>query len=465
MTDWASIAPAVAREILGEPPSKTPREWRWGRKGLLSLDLARGSWHDFSAGEGGGVLALVERERNCDKAGALRWLREQGYIDGHTPRRRPDKPRADKHREPDSGPADERPGLLWDKSAKADGTPAHTYLVRRWAWPPAGDFPELPEAVRRWARPPAGESFPPEAVLFLGANYRGSPGFPPLPGAVRWLSRQAWERERWPWFKPPVGAAGALVCAFRDRGGELRAVSLEALNEGGEVTSPRWRHTFGSRKGAAFQPVPRPEASEVALVEGELDALAGAWLHRSDVYGVGGTSGIQAWEPWDERPILVCPDGDGEGDKAARALRVRLGRARVSVDWRSHGDLSEDLADKLLSSADEHQDNDGLARPEAERFAWEQHIRGMASDPGERFCLTPEQIGPPEDGLNEREMMALLDRLGLKFAKNIAKRIKAAKAAGRELRRYELNNLEHYSRDYPDLFDGVMDLLARLLVM
>ena len=69
--DFISIAPAVAEQILGEPSSRSVRELRWGRKGSFRLKLDTGTWSDFDAGDGGGVLALVMREERLDKAGAL----------------------------------------------------------------------------------------------------------------------------------------------------------------------------------------------------------------------------------------------------------------------------------------------------------------------------------------------------------------------------------------------------------
>ena len=44
------------------------------------LKLDTGTWSDFEAEEGGGVLALVMREQRLDKAGALAWLEQQGFL-------------------------------------------------------------------------------------------------------------------------------------------------------------------------------------------------------------------------------------------------------------------------------------------------------------------------------------------------------------------------------------------------
>ena len=79
-SDFVSIAPAVCERLLGEPSSRSTRELRWGRKGSFRLKLDTGTWSDFEAGEGGGVLALVMREERLDKAGALAWLETQGFL-------------------------------------------------------------------------------------------------------------------------------------------------------------------------------------------------------------------------------------------------------------------------------------------------------------------------------------------------------------------------------------------------
>ena len=82
MTDstFVTIAPAVCERLLGDPSGRSSREWRWGRKGSFRLTLDTGTWNDFEAGEGGGVLTLVMREERLDKTGALAWLEQQGFL-------------------------------------------------------------------------------------------------------------------------------------------------------------------------------------------------------------------------------------------------------------------------------------------------------------------------------------------------------------------------------------------------
>ncbi|MGM0584462.1 MAG: AAA family ATPase [Pseudomonadota bacterium] len=80
--DFATLAPEVAREILGDPnPAFSGRnEWRYGSRGSLSIDLDAGRWFDHEANEGGGVLDLLRRERGLERREALEWLRERGHL-------------------------------------------------------------------------------------------------------------------------------------------------------------------------------------------------------------------------------------------------------------------------------------------------------------------------------------------------------------------------------------------------
>jgi hypothetical protein len=75
----------VYHALTGARPRRTgphtargPAVWRGGVRPNVSLDDARGVWHDFAAGEGGGVLNLVRRVRGGSRRDALRWL--AGYA-------------------------------------------------------------------------------------------------------------------------------------------------------------------------------------------------------------------------------------------------------------------------------------------------------------------------------------------------------------------------------------------------
>ncbi|WP_220791700.1 VapE domain-containing protein [Gluconacetobacter dulcium] len=91
-TEFARAIGPVARELLGEPtPESTKDKLCFGTgRGSLVVDLRKGVWNDHGADKGGGTIDLVMQERRTDKAGALQWLRDHGFIE------RRDQPQAAK---------------------------------------------------------------------------------------------------------------------------------------------------------------------------------------------------------------------------------------------------------------------------------------------------------------------------------------------------------------------------------
>ena len=45
----------------------------------------RGTWKDFEAGQGGGVLALLAHIQSLDKPATVDWLRQRGFLDTDSP--------------------------------------------------------------------------------------------------------------------------------------------------------------------------------------------------------------------------------------------------------------------------------------------------------------------------------------------------------------------------------------------
>jgi putative DNA primase/helicase len=85
MPDFAEIMEPAAVALLGEPNPRlsSPRELRWGRHGSFAVDLNRGTWFDFEAATGGGLLALVARETGATTpAACVDWLRNAGLLPG-----------------------------------------------------------------------------------------------------------------------------------------------------------------------------------------------------------------------------------------------------------------------------------------------------------------------------------------------------------------------------------------------
>ena len=274
------------------------RELRYGRRGSLSVDCERGTWFDHEAGEGGGVIALVERECGSDRAGAIAWLRERGFLEGSEDRVRGFRPLPAA-----PAPAAERArtalvAAIWSAGGSACSTPAQGYLEFRGVWSAAA---ALTPSVLRWMPRSAAPAFSPDAR----------------------------------WFGLPRGACGAVVFAWL-RAGSVAAVSLEALGLDARVLGARWRRTCGRRTGAVFWARRAAGADVVHAAEGEIDALAVTLLCDGEVMAVGGTSGFVnvAELVGAHRSVVLHADRGRGGERAAvkglAGLRRRGICARVT---------------------------------------------------------------------------------------------------------------------------------------
>lgn len=309
--DWASLIAPVAERLLGKPTRKTAREWRYGSKGSLVVHVGgsrAGRWHDFQADEGGGVLKLIQHKLACDKAGALRWLELEGFLEGKTAkegRRAPETaPRMPRHRVSGESRASEGSGResaaprsktteiarrIVSGSVSAKGTPAARYLDRRGTWTD------------------------------------GEAG--PLPDSLRWCPGDAAP------VRLPDGAAGVLVWRLTDCDtGEPvpDAVQVEALTDDGKRLPERWRRSYGQITGRCFQ-AGDSEASVLVLAEGPCDGLALARLSLPGVMIRAALSSgalpalARAWTG----KVLVCLDGDAAGRSAAEKVREARPDARM----------------------------------------------------------------------------------------------------------------------------------------
>ncbi len=77
------VALRVLPEFMGEPNKalSSRSELRWGKNGSLSVDLQKNTWHDHEDQTGGGVLDLLTSFRGYNKAEAVEWLQDEGFLE------------------------------------------------------------------------------------------------------------------------------------------------------------------------------------------------------------------------------------------------------------------------------------------------------------------------------------------------------------------------------------------------
>lgn len=309
MTDstFVAIAPAVCERLLGDPSGRSPREWRWGRKGSFRLTLDTGTWNDFEAGEGGGVLTLVMREERLDKAGAIEWLEQQGFLRKQD--RSPSYPASSAQSRSTQSPyspvikssgvmTTDRSGtdsLRWIRSqvlpiADAVDHPVRAWMRRRNLW-----RPELP-------LPPSLRWIPADAPVFRRTHSgAGAIAFPLAP-IGDW-------RTSYPDMPPPT--AVQLVCIDSD--GERADYEN---SQGRRVDKPK----FGNARRAVWT-VGDIRGDSVTVCEGAADALALAARNPEPVIATLTTPRpALAWK--DELSgfdfVTLWPDMDEEDEQGRR---------------------------------------------------------------------------------------------------------------------------------------------------
>ena len=360
---------SAAIELLGEPSNRTARELRYGQHGSLSIDLRKRVWHDFETGEGGGVLALVQRELGGDQTAAWRWLESHDFIeagDSASAAIRPApawamsrdlaKPKADTEKARERRLKIETARAIWNAGKPADDTLGRAYLVGRFAWPPSGTGPALPHTVR-WL--PAERA--PASVEAAG------------------------------WFGLPAEAIGALLFVWHEpRTEALTAVSLLAVNAAGgrvmwyarqkrKICMIGVRTLFTARNA-------EPGVDLLHVVEGEIDALAlslAPWCGPGRVVAAGqaGRMTYAALRGGHADVVLYC-DSDRAGRNAVRAAgnAIEAEDRRCKVVWHSvDSDPANELREKLLEYAAIREYADGEDRETADRETWRKFLGSAQS--------------------------------------------------------------------------------------
>lgn len=323
---WASIAEPVTRELLGEP-NRTysgKRELRWGRKGSLVVHVDRGTWHDFEAGEGGGVLDLIQRETNTDKAGAIAWLQERGYLPDPNSPYTAHRPRSPSRNPPGGRPNSDSPSPVRTDTRANESKRATVRLA---------------EVCEGWEQIPADQAHPVRRWAALRDLWQPDTPFPP---GLAWLPASA------PWFRGLHEGAGAILFklaplaawqANYPRAPAPAAVQLISINAEGKPALDRpeadeglSKRTYGIASGHVLL---IGDGNVLHVCEGLADGLRIRRYEGGSVAIVCGTSGVLQCHTWTGfehyRRVCLWPDGDKGGRDAAREAGQELANREISV--------------------------------------------------------------------------------------------------------------------------------------
>ena len=297
--DWPAIAGDVARALLGEPNARmsTAHEARYGTRGSLAVHVGgdrAGTWYDFEAGEGGGVLALVERERGS-RAAALAWLEAEEFIGQRDPALTRPESRSERHAVETDNPADAQPHAA--ESARREDS--RRFARRIW------------KATRPLAGTVAEASLEARGV----GNVAGAPALRFHPSLTH---------------RTAPGRFPALVAGVQDVGGRFLGIQRTylAVDGSSKASVDPVRASLGSLAGGAVR---LAESIDGRLLLGEgIETTAAAALvldWHGGAWATLGTSGLRAVEiPAGVRHVTIVADRDakGGGQLAAAALAERL---------------------------------------------------------------------------------------------------------------------------------------------
>jgi hypothetical protein len=282
---------ALCRALLGEPTMRLGHDWRWGRKGSLSVAMSgarRGAWHNHEAGIGGGPVSLVAHAMRCPVAEAIRWA--WSWL-GEEPARCEYRPIL---RNPTACVDDDASRIaqalaLWRAGIPIEGTPADCYLRARGVDPSR---------------------------------------LPPHVGLTGWPSTLAWH----------AGIGALLVAVNHAASGTICAVQRIFLRNDGTArvgnNGKKLKLGLGPTGGgnaARFGWEPDPQG-RWAIAEGAEDALATAQMFGFPAVTGFGTGGMSRIAPpsW-VRHVSLVPDHDDAGMDAAFAAAQAMGSRGLAV--------------------------------------------------------------------------------------------------------------------------------------
>lgn len=281
----------LAESLLGAPSQVAGHEWRYRRKGSLSVAIRgdkRGRFFDHERGEGGDALELVRQVNGGTVADAMRWARDWLGLDSLS---RPlHVPTASSTAKPETSSRDdaeriERALAIWSETVPLLGTVAEAYLRHR-------------------------RIAPPDDV----ADLRFHPSCP------------AGEGRRLP----------AMVALMRDvQSNEPRAIHRTFLMPDGTGKDPAGKKMLGRAAGTVIKLCDDADVTlGLGLAEGIENALS-LWAYGWwPVWAAGSAGAIRTFPVLDGiETLTIFSDADdgGVGIEAARSCAIRWQAAGGSV--------------------------------------------------------------------------------------------------------------------------------------
>lgn len=283
-------AEELFRAAFGEPVNPRGQEWRFGKKGAISMKMhgeKRGLWHDFSADAGGDLFDLVAITR-CGLLSAQddfpKVLEEAGRMTGQASGRdawrgfpKPPPPPAENTEKAD------RERRTWhavtvmaliDRIKPAAGTPAAAYLAGR-------GVTDLPDTGMGW--------------------------LPPVPGMRALLN-------------PRSGAL--LVWALNAAGWPTGGQRILVTRNGRPSRARSPKPSFGRVGGfpARFPAREGKGAAPLVVAEGPESALSVRQATGHEAWAVFGVGNFKSAPLPKGRTVILAPDRDARDGKAGRAF-------------------------------------------------------------------------------------------------------------------------------------------------
>jgi ATP-dependent exoDNAse (exonuclease V) alpha subunit len=283
--------PHVCEALLSERPTQQrPLEWRYGSKGSLKVTVAgskAGTFVNFETGERGDALQFIATQRQCDRASAIEWARSfVGETRSHPPTATPNPIRT---ASTDAISIELRSSWISHTPPLDNARPDMTTLALKKVYTKNN-----------------------ETVRYTYTDTTGHPLF----YVVR--------------FEPKTFKAKTVESKTSIPSSKMTL----PLSYGSEIGAPaEWRYKKYISPNGTKTPLynlkelsDRPQAP-ILVVEGEKAADAAKALFPELVVTTwqGGSSAVHLsdWTPLQDREVIIWPDNDPAGQKAAEQIQSR----------------------------------------------------------------------------------------------------------------------------------------------